>query len=164
MLNKRGHIGTTLLVFVAFILIVVTLFVFVSFDNEVGRRGQLVKEIHQGYDYESRSLEKDLRVFIKSAILDLKESGNFKDDFLIALKKFAGEKDRGNSETNFRTNLYGKIINDAKLEEVGTGINELVLEGVFIEKKTEAVVLKTTFDLKVRFDREKIISFDKIPK
>jgi hypothetical protein len=164
MLNKRGHIGTTLLVFVAFILIVVTLFVFVSFDNEVGRRGQLVREIHSGYDYEGRYLEKDLRVFIKSAILDLKESENFKEDFLIALKKFAGEKDRGNSGNNFRTNLYGRIINVGKVEEVGTGIYDLVIEGVFIEKKTEAVVLKTTFDLRVRFDMGKIISFEKVSK
>lgn len=156
MLNKKGHIGTTLLVFGALILMVLTLFTFVSFDDEVEARMDLFKEIHKSGDFESKLLERGFKVFISGEILNLKNSLNFEDDFKKSFEKYAGKK-RGKLDTNF----YGKIVNgDYKFIE-DKGNYTLILEDLFLKKETDKIVMKKNFGFVVEFDRKMIKKFEK---
>lgn len=164
LLNRKGHIGTTLLVFAALILVVVTLFGFVSFSDEVGNTKNEIRAIHSEFRYEERFNLGALSVFILESIKDSKDEVYFKDIFREELILFANSELEKQDRENAKTNLYAKLVNeDFSLSDDG-GNYILFIEGVFYRQETKRVVMKSVFDLRIKFDKEKIVNFEKIYK
>lgn len=142
-MNKRGgEMAFTLLVVIALVASVTTLFYFLTFDSSIGNTpkefSEVMSEIELGENY-----------VINEAVLigeqSIEKGGNIKENF----KNIASERD---FEISSFGNFYGKIRNDNFRFEFDNGGYLLEFKDLFIISRRGANEIVRNFNLSVEFD------------
>jgi len=146
-MNRRGDMPTILLFVIALVLVLVTLFAFITFSGDFGGKskdlGIMMSEISFAHDY----------VFAKAEFIAEKaiEQGGTKEKF-IEITAAEDEKFRYDSIGNF----YGKIRNgDFEFQEEEPGNYVLEIKGLFVKSEKEGNSIKRNFNLKDSYTEAK---------
>ena len=156
-MNRKGHIGTLLMVLGALILVSVALFSFNSFGKVVEQRQFELR----GLSLEAKQMERLVNNGVEKIILEtinsVKTSQNFETDFKIKLKELA-EIERKDIEY-LDNNVFAKLVN-SEYSLIKEGENYiLLLENLFYSAKSPDGLESITrnFSLHVIFTKEKIL-------
>lgn len=151
-ISKRGNIATGLLVPIAFILALVTLFSFVSFNQDMQVTSVNFNSLLGDLQYKQKFVPVMFEALVKKAIEDSESGIDFEKEFVRNLGLLAEEK--RDPELG---NLFVKLLEG---EEVGyilgesDGVYVLEVEDVFVREVAENSEISRSFDLRVRFDEE----------
>ena len=160
MLNRRGHIGTLLMVIGALVLVIAALFSFVGFKDEVVKTKQELRQLSFEINYDFSITKATLESIILKSIETAKTGADFKGKFEESLKTNANLE--RNSDVN--NNLFGKLANgDFVINTEGNGYI-LKVQDLQIKNELGKNEVIYHFDLAVKFDKNKVISIDKIPR
>ncbi len=160
-MNRRGHLGTLLLVFGALILVSVSLFVMYDFGSEVDKHKSELRAVTSKSDALHKFLLKDFEnmVFESITLSKGKNELEFEKNFNESFKSIAF-REREKKVRNINTNLYAQIsLGNYSLKFVElSGKYELVVGDVFEKTDFENHEIKYLYSVKVIFDKEKIYS------
>jgi len=154
MLNKRGHIGTTLMVLGALVLVIATLYSFAIFSDKTGEEKEKLNEFFSSFSFEQKYVPIVFEDMIKEAIDEAKSEEDFMIGFGSSLKKIA---ERRRDETR-KTNLFAKIINEPLNLSKRENNYFLVLDDVFVKFEEGKNVIERKFNFEIVFNETKIVS------
>lgn len=152
-MNKKGHVATFLLFLIAVILVVASIYSFLSFRNDF-------QGISDNFYLGINSLEfkeKYVREIFNEAVLEsarLNEGKqNFVELFNVDFMRIATEKDL---RTDITGNFFAKVRNgEYELEYDGkNGVYTIVLRDVFVDSLSESSHMLKNFDLFARSSNE----------
>lgn len=159
-MNRKGHIGTLLLVLGALVLVTAGLFAFSSFGNKI----KLKDAEFRGLSLESKQMDSlvknGVREIVSKSILSSKDSSDFELSFNNSLKRLSEIERIGSTYSD--NNVFAKI---AKLNYIlkNEGSNyTLEIKDLFYAVKSEdgLNVITRNFALRVIFDKERVVSVD----
>ena len=156
MLNKKGHIGTTLMVLGALVLVIATLYSFAIFSDKTGEERENLNEFISSFSFEQKYVPIVFEDMIEEAIMEAKEKEKFEEGFRISLKQIAERR----RDEKRKTNLFAKIINEPLDLTEREGDYVLVLDGVFVKFEEDKSVIERKFDFEIIFNGAEIISQD----
>tara|TARA_Y100000310_G_scaffold220179_1_gene221645 strand:- start:369 stop:842 length:474 start_codon:yes stop_codon:yes gene_type:complete len=152
MLNKKGHIGTTLMVLGALVLVIATLYSFAIFGDKTGEERAKLNKFISDFSFEQKYVSIVFEDMIEEAIIEAREKENFEKEFRISLKQIAERR----RDEKRKTNLFAKIINEPLDLTEREGDYVLVLDGVFVKFEEDKSVIERKFDFKIEFSKSKI--------
>lgn len=154
-MNRRGHIGTMLLVIGALILVVSALYVMTRFGDDVSK----VRSEMRSLSGKSSVGHKDVLVSVEKMVLmavDSSTSVEFEKIFNESIKKFAEEK----RASGVNANVYAKIaLGEYSLNFDGTNY-VLIVNNVFENTGVGNNEVHYIYNLRVLFDKSSVISVD----
>jgi len=154
MLNKRGHIGTTLMVLGALVLVIAALYSFAIFSDKTGEEKEKLKDFISEFSFEQKYVSIVFEDMVKEAIDEVKPEEDFMISFNSSLKKIAER--RRNPER--KTNLFAKIINEPLNLTLLEDNYVLVLDAVFVKFEEDKSVIERKFNFEIIFNETGIIS------
>ena len=153
MLNRKGHVGTILMVLGAIVLVVTTLFSFSIFSEITGGEKIKLNYFISEFSFEQKYSSIVLKDMVREAILEAKEKENFEKEFENELKKIA-ERRRSPEISN----LFGKIINEP-FELTKLNNNYIwTMDEVFINVEQDKSYIERKFNFKIEFNKSQTIS------
>ena len=149
MLNKKGHIATWLLLLGTLILIISAWFIYLSFDGNLVRNAEAIREPIVNVAEDSEYADNVMRLIVQRAV----DNGD-KNDFVNSLKSAIVERStRVERVSSVKGNFFEKlrkgefeIKNTDKAEEY-----EFIMREVYVESSMEDNKVKRYFDLKFNF-------------
>lgn len=154
MLNRRGHLGTILLVIGTLVLVVYALF---ALQDTQGNASSIRQELHPLTTNAltlHRVVQLSVRDMVNEAIVTSRDASDFETLFKSKLQELA----RSRQSPTQTTNMYARIANGKYSLTFADGRYVLVVNDIF--EKTVAgyneVVYKSS--LEVIFDKTKVIS------
>jgi hypothetical protein len=148
-MNKKGHLGTVLMVFGALVLTVTALFTFVSFKDDVGDSRAEFRKLSFDFKYNSQEISFILNRVVQNSIDVAKQEDDFKVEFEKNLRLNA-EKERNKVNVG---DLLGKIANgDYDLKESGEKYS-LEVRDVSVKLVFDSGEIHRNFDVLVEFDK-----------
>ena len=159
-MNKKGHLGTILLVFGALILVITALMSFSNFGNESNYRRDRLRGLSFNNENMEKSIFKEIDLIVKQSIDFAKFSSDFENDFKISFAKLA-EQERG-SDKFASNNVFVKIANsDYASSNNGKNYTILMKDLFYITESADKLnKITNSFSLKIVFDKEKVISIE----
>lgn len=160
MFNRRGHIGTLLMVFGALFLVVVALFNFAGFKDNAAETKKELRKISIKVDYDFALLSRALKSVLLKSVEEAKDSNDFKLKFEERLKENAKlERTSSTNNSLFAKLDLGEFTVEKSGEEYLLKVNELNIKN---ENGLNEVIQR--FDLNVKFDKNKKVEIVKIPR
>ena len=154
MLNRRGHIGTTLMVLGALVLVIATLYSFAIFSDKTGEEKEKLNEFISSFSFEQKYVPIVFEDMVEEAIEEAKFEEEFSESFKKYLKKIAERR----RDEKRKTNLFAKIVKEPiNLTERGNNY-VLILDEVFVKLEEDKSVVKRKFNFEILFNRAGIIS------
>jgi hypothetical protein len=152
MLNRKGHLGTMLMVFGALVLVGAATYGFSTFSNKSDKIENEIKLIISEYNFYESYVRKSFNLMVKLSIDEAKkENKEFKLAFCEKIKEKAREK---RDEWKERTNLFGKVEEEnCELVDIGSGKYKYLVEDVFVWRKVGENEIRNVFDLSSEFDK-----------
>lgn len=158
-MNRKGHLGTLLLVFGALILVGYALFVMIGFNGNINEKENELKELS---DKSSFTHEQILLESVKEMVLESVEvsKDNNADEFEKSFNDFFMELALQERASGLNTNIYAKIsMGDYSLDFDGSKY-ELIIYDVFENYASGLNEARFLYSLRVLFDRERVISIE----
>lgn len=153
-MNRRGHLGTVLLVFGALILVGYALFTMLSFEGNTREKNNELNIFSEMIKINHELAMMNINESVMDSIRLSKNSDNFKDSFDKNLKKSASSK----RDSTQNTNLYAKIdLGEYSLYFDGTNY-VLTIENIFEDTTIKFNEAKYNYSLIILFNKEGIIS------
>jgi len=154
MLNRKGHIGTTLMVMGALVLAISTLYSFAIFSDGTTEEREKLDDFFSSFSFEQKYVPIVFEDMVKEAIEEVNHDGEFSESFEIYLKKIAERR----RDEERKTNLFAKIINEPLdlIKKETTYV--LVLEDVFVKFEEDKSVIERRFNFEIEFSEFEIIS------
>ena len=158
MLNRRGHIGTVLMVFGALILVITALFAFNRVGDSASSYRVNLRTLSQKSLEDNRYIQLAVKQIFNEAIRVSTGSPNFEAD----LKKQLSANSQEFSASGQDTNVFAKIVTG----EYSLVNNEkeytFLIKDLFYTTLSEDGLNKITknFALKIKFDKEKVLSVE----
>lgn len=158
--NRRGHVGTILLVIGAFLLVIFALYAMISSNSDL----DLIKaELRSASDFAEANHKLVLmnsREIVNLSLLDSNSSSNFESDFKESLKKHASDK----RVSGLSNNLYAKFsLGDYSLISKN-GNYEIIVSDISEKYNLDNNEISYAYSLKITFDKNKVISVQEIMK
>lgn len=157
-MNKKGHVGTIMLVIGAFLLVVSSLYFMLSSNTDLSLIKAQLRSSSDFVDVSHSYLIKDIKNIIDNSINESNSSINFEMSFNESLKKFASEK----RTSGLNNNLYAKIALGNYSLQLIDGKYNLIVPDVFENYNFDNNEITYSYSLKVVFDKEKVISIEEI--
>ena len=157
-MNRRGHIGTLLMVLGALILVINSLLVMQSFKFDISKTREdfrLTMDKSEGiHEY----LIKNVKTITQESIKLSKDSIDFERTFNDSLRGMAEKERTGGLDAN----IYAKLaLGEYSLNF--DGINyALTVNGLFEEINLEKNEVKYPYNLKIFFNKNSVISIDEV--
>lgn len=157
-MNRKGHVGTIMLVIGALLLVISSLFMMVSSNTDL----TLIRsELRASSDFAEAShdyLIKDIREVLNKLLSESRNSTNFEVSFNASLKKYASEK----RSSGLNNNLYAKLaLGDYSLLS-SDGKYELLISEISENYNLNNNEIKYSYSLKIVFNKDGEISVEKI--
>ena len=150
MLNRRGHLGTMLMVFGALILVGAALYGFATFNDKSGGAEEDLTKLIFGFDFNKRYIENSFKIMVRISAGEVGE-GDFEKLFCEKVKEKAKSKRVLWKE---KTNFFGKVEEEkCELIDLGDGKFKYEVKDIFVESKVGSNKLKKEFDLSLGFER-----------
>src|SRR3989344_1389917 len=155
-MNRRGHIGTMLMVFGALILVINALLVMQSFKFDISKTRADFRLTADKLEGIHEYIIKNVKNLTEEAIFISKDSADFENSFNNSLKVLA-EKERMNG---LDANLYAKLaLGQYSLNFDGVNY-ALVVDGIFEQVIVEKNEAKYNHNLKILFNKTAVISIE----
>lgn len=157
-MNKRGHIGTALLPFIAFILIINAFYVMYTFN---GKLDSYASELNSVVDLslaEHESVKKNIVYSVSEAISSISSEDKSDLKFEDAFKKALSEKIETYRSSGQNTNIYAKLSLGNYGLSFNDGIYTLTASDIFEDSKYSNNEIRYSYSLKVVFDKNKVVS------
>ena len=156
MMNRRGHIGTLLLVFGALILVGYALFVMLGFGDDFDKKKAELNALSEDSNAEYKLLEVKIGELIDNAITLSKDKGNFESSFRDSLKTLA-EKERFSGQNS---NVYAKLTSKEEYQLYFNGENYVLFASeLFNQINVGNNEVRYNYNLIVVFNENSIVSF-----
>jgi len=153
-MNKKGHIGTLLLVFGALVLVVFALYSMISFNSDLSKKKAELRASSDFAEASHKFVLKGFEDILGKSISDSKSSSEFEKSFNTYLKKYASEK----RESGLSNNLYAKLsLGDYSLT-LKDGKYELIVSEVSENYNLDNNEVTYAYSLKAIFDKTKVNS------
>ena len=154
MLNKRGHIGTALMVLGALVLVIATLYSFAIFSDKTGGEKERLNSFISEFSFEEKYVSAVLMDMVEEAIDEAKTKANFEEEFeksLIEIAKRRRDEERKN-------NLFARLILEPPNFYESNGAYFLKVEDVFVKFDEDKNSIERKFHFEIEFDKDRIIS------
>ena len=154
-MNRRGHLGTLLLVFGAFILVGYALHAMLSFGGDISK----IKAELRALSGKSVAVHKDVLINIEKMVFKAIASStsvDFEKTFNECIKKLAEEK----RASGLNMNVYAKLAlgNYSLTFDSVTAKYTLVVNNVFEQTAVENNNVRYLYNLEILFDKSHVIS------
>lgn len=158
-MNRRGHIGTALMPFLALILIVNALFIMQDFNSDISKKRAELRAFSDKSGAEHNAIIEIVKSSILESIATASSGGLDRADFEEAFNKTLREIINPQRISGINTNVYAKIANgEYAISKNAAGNYVLIVNGVF-DKSSFAVNEATYYySIEVVFDRTKVLS------
>lgn len=153
-MNRRGNIGTLMLVFGALILVIYALYVMISFNGSIGKNRNELRDISDKAEISHEAILDNVNKIVLSSIQASTNSVNFEKSFKESLNVVA--LPYRNSGLN--NNVYAKLaVGDYSLHFDGSKY-VLNASGMFEIYKSGQNEIRYDYSLDVLFDKTRVIS------
>lgn len=161
-MNRRGHIGTLLLVIGALILVVSALYVMTRFGDDVSRVRSEMRSlsgkssaVHENVLIDVEKIVNDAFVLSKDKLANFGDS-EFEKLFNKSLKNLAGQE----RVSGLNMNVYARIAlgNYSLNFDSVSGKYDLVVYDVFEQTNVENNNMRYVYNLEILFDKDHVIS------
>lgn len=159
-MNKKGHIGTLLLVFGALVLVVFALYSMISFNSDLSKKKAELRASSDFAEASHKFVLKGFEDILGKSISDSKSSSEFEKSFNTSLKKYASEK----RESGLNTNIYAKMVLGDYSLILKDGKYELMIFDVFENYNMNNNEVRYSYSLKVIFDKNKVYLLEEVYK
>jgi hypothetical protein len=152
MLNRRGHLATTMMFFITLILIVSALFSFSNFNSEVGEKQEVLNNLIFEFNFRQKFVPIVFGEMIGEAIEQAERDGNFEEVFESSLKEIA-ERRRDPEISNLFAELIEKEINLEKLDDENEKYR-LLVKDVFVKFSEGKNEMNEEFNLVAEIEKK----------
>jgi len=154
-MNRRGNIGTLMLVFGALILVIYALYFMISFNGNFGVSKNELRDISDKAEINHELILDNVNKMVLSSIQASASSGNFEKSFNESLKGLAIPY----RISGLDNNVYAKIaVGDYSLKFDGSAY-ALSVNGLFESYKSGQNEIRYDYSASVLFDKTRLISF-----
>ncbi|MBM3232218.1 hypothetical protein FJZ21_02475 [Candidatus Pacearchaeota archaeon] len=161
-MNKKGHIGTLLLVFGALVLVVFALYSMISFNSDLSKKKAELRAISDKSESTHKFTLKFVSVMINDSLNESLSKGtvfgnnDFEVKFNESFRKLADAKRGGEINTNIYAKIalgdYSLVLNDGKYQ--------LMIFDVFENYNSNNNEVRYSYSLKVIFDENRVYSLE----
>ena len=148
LLDRRGHLPTTLLFFAALAFFAVTLYAFVTYSKATTSQAEDATGVFSDAVFQQAYVYRIAEFTARENIRSFDSSGNLREDFM----KLINERDRGINLGNF----FGKARNGDFTFEKKEKKYRLEFQGLFVQAERGTIKLKRNFNLTLEFDGDKV--------
>jgi hypothetical protein len=159
-MNRRGHVGTVLMVFGALLLVMAALYSFYGFKTEI----RLLDADFRGLSLQTRDIRylfsNKITILVSESVKLSTNSVNFKEDFRKNLMELS-KKER-DSFKEIQNNVFAKLVNGQFTVEPSGEIWVLSVKDLFFSLNAENSVSSSEykFNIESNFDKQKVISLN----
>lgn len=156
-MDRKGHIGTMLLPFIALILVVNALVVMHVFNGNIDEEKAQIRIVSDkafvGHELVFNSLNESVSESI---------SNSNKEDFELSFRNLLKDSVEKLRNSGVNTNIYAKLaVQDYSLD-LSNGVYELMVKDVFENYDNFNNEVSYKYSIRVLFDMDKIILIEKI--
>ncbi|MDP3881501.1 MAG: hypothetical protein Q8Q31_01345 [Nanoarchaeota archaeon] len=150
MLNKRGDIAMTLLVFIVLVAVGLVIFGFLGFDSHIRERVENLRKPVEKVEFTQQYIIRQVEIIGKQSI---EKGGDVKANFInIAVSRDFGSDSTGNFFRKIREGDFEFYLLDA-----GRGLYQLEISDIFIVSHLGNNEVERNFDLSLRiFDKGRV--------
>lgn len=159
-MNKRGHVGTIMLVIGALFLVIVSLFMMVSSNTDLSLIRSELRASSDFAEANHKYLLSSINKIVVDSINESNNSSDFEKSFNESLKKYASDQ----RASGLNNNLYAKLSlgQYSLLSEAGN--YELVVSDISEKYNLNNNEISYSYSLKIIFGRDKVISVQEFMK
>lgn len=143
--RKSGNVPIILLFIVALVLVITTLFSFLTFNNDFGKQSKEMADIASKVEFGNMYVFKIAEISGKDAILSGTSEGDLKNKFM----EIAEKRDYRIEETG---NFFGKVRNGEFSFDMKDRRYILEIKGLFVQAEEWANKIKRNFDMHIEFN------------
>jgi len=156
-MNKKGHIPTTFLLIASFVLVVYTLFVFLSFEGNFLENSEEYAGLVSDYTFKQGYVEAAVGAIVNEAALTA-EGDDFLSSFDSNMRELAGKKSYASRQ--LVGNAYGRLENRNYIVVMKRDNYVLGMGDVFYTSRIGKNEMKRTFYLTVEFNEQGVVRID----
>lgn len=157
-MNKRGHIGTALLPFIAFILIINAFYVMYTFNGKLNSYRSDLNSVVELSAAEHESVKENIMSSISEAISSVSSEDRSNGRFEDAFRKALSEKIETYRSSEQNNNAYAKLSLGNYNLSFNDGLYTLTASDIFEDSKYSNNEIRYSYSLNVLFDKDNVIS------
>ncbi len=154
MLNKKGHVGTILMVLGAIVLVVTTLFSFSIFSDNAANEKTKLNYFISEFSFEQKYISVVLKDMVEEAIYETNAEDNFTNEFENSLKEIALRR----RDSDRKTNLFGKLINEPLNLTSRESDYILSVNNIFVKLEKDKNFIERDLNITLVFNESEVLS------